>query len=85
MYHKRSYLIHTTNKAALRAVMAICQVTQLPSDVTQVIETSLKAGCSHGALDRIPASHRLKKKREKRKSATGEKIGSGKHGALTLD
>lgn len=29
--------------AALRAVMTICQVTQLLSDVTQVIETSVKA------------------------------------------
>lgn len=73
---ERNHLWHNTNKAPLRAVTAICQVTQLPSDVMRS-NWNLGEGCNHGA-DRIPASHRTKI------PLWGEDQ-RWEHGALTLD
>lgn len=73
LHHKRSPLINYTTTAALRAVMTICQVTQLLSDVTQVIETSVKAA----AMEPTGSPPLTGQKKGKKKSAMGETIGSG--------
>lgn len=72
LHHKRSPLINYTTTAALRAVMTICQVTQLHSDVTQVIETSVKAA----AMEPTGSPPLTGQKKEKN-PLWGETIGSG--------
>lgn len=60
--------------------MTICQVTQLLSDVTQVIETSVKAA----AMEPTGSPPLTGQKKEKLRYG-GKRSAAGKHGALTLD
>lgn len=61
--------------------MTICQVTQLLSDVTQVIETSVKAA----AMEPTGSPPLTGQKKEKKIRYGGKRSAAGKHGALTLD